>query len=148
MGIMGIITFAACFYGIAQYENLTAWKWAAASVAISIGVRLFLPYSFVWILPGQFALFVALWMANQKAKKEREIENAAAKAEDLRKRRERVSKAREQAAADPEREKRQAAAEAAEEAERKERLERVRLAREERERQEREQAQGRGPSTQ
>ena len=143
---MGGLTLAGVFYFIAQYENLTPWKWAAASIAVSIGVRILLPYSFIFVLPGQFLLFLGLWWAKQQHKKEMEALNASMKADDQKRRRERVTQARERAMADPEREKREAAAAAAEEAERAERMERVRLAREERERQEREQARGGGSS--
>ena len=141
MGIFGGLAFALIFAGIARYEHMTPWKWGIASLAVSITVTRLFPFSFIFVLPAQFGLFLVLWWMNVRRQAELKVERAAVQAEDQRRRRQRVSQAQAQAEADPERERREAAQTLAEEAERKERMERVRLAREQREREEREQSQ-------
>ncbi len=136
MGIFGGLAFAALFYAAAEYEHLTGWKWALASLALSATVRGLFPFSFVFVLPAQFGLFLVMWWANSRKMAEQEVDRAAGEKADQRARQERARLAREQV--DPELEKRHAALEAREEAELRERKERVRRAREEREREERE----------
>jgi hypothetical protein len=140
----GLFTFAALFYFAASYEHMSGWKWALASAAVTITVNQLFPGSFIFVLPAQFGLFLVFWWAHTKNKVQREANLEHREKEALRERHERVSREREEAAAnsdwDAEERKRQAAAEAAQ----KERMERVRLAREAREREEREQGRGTG----
>ena len=138
MGIIGGFGFAGLFYFAAEYEHMTGWKWALASLALSATVNGLFPLSFIFILPAQFGLFLVLWWANVRRKAELEAERATRAAEDRRQRQERARQAREQAA--PDVDGRQAAQDAREEAALRERQERVRRAREQREREEREQA--------
>lgn len=141
MGVFSGLAFALIFAGIARYEHMTPWKWGIASLAVSITVTRLFPFSFIFVLPAQFGLFLVLWWMNVRRQAELKVERAAMEAEDQRQRRERIRQAQAQAQADPEQEQRAAAQTLAEEAERKERMERVRLAREQREREEREQSQ-------
>ena len=41
----GLFTFAALFYFAADYEHLTGWKWALASIAVTITVNQLFPAS-------------------------------------------------------------------------------------------------------
>ena len=138
MGILGGLGFAALFYAAAEYEHMTGWKWALASLALSATVRGLFPLSFIFILPVQFGLFCVLWWMNTKRLAALEVERAAAQAEDRRRRQDRASRARDQA--EPDQAERDKAREVREEAALRERQERVKRAREERERAEREQA--------
>jgi len=139
----GLFTFAALFYFAADYEHLSGWKWALASCAVTITINQLFPASFIFVLPAQFGLFLVMWWAHTKNKVQREGEREQRQKDAMRERQQRVSRAREDAAAntdwDAQERERQAAAEAAA----KERQERVRLAREAREREER----GRGPGS-
>ena len=139
MGIFGSLAFAALFYAAAEYEHLSGWKWAIASFALSLTVRALFPFSFVFVLPAQFGLFLVMWWMNSRKMAQQEVDRATREKADQRIRQERARLAREQV--DPEIEKRAAAREALEEAQARERKERVRLAREEREREEREKGQ-------
>jgi signal transduction histidine kinase len=140
----GLFTFAALFYFAAQYEHLSGWKWALASVAVTITVNQLFPASFIFVLPAQFGLFLVMWWAHLKNQAQREVERAQREKDSVRERQERVNRAREEAAAntdfDAQAQEREAAAAAA----LKERQERVRLAREQREREEREMGKGTG----
>ena len=137
MGIFGGLAFAAIFYAAAEYEHLSGWKWALASLAVSATIRGLFPLSFIFVLPAQFGLFCVLAWMNIRAKKERETERAKATEEDRRRRQDRTRLSREQTpSADSD--AREAARAAREEAELRERQERVRRAREAREREERE----------
>jgi len=133
----GLFTFAALFYFAADYEHLSGWKWALASCAVTITINQLFPASFIFVLPAQFGLFLVMWWAHTKNKVQREGEREQRQKDAMRERHQRVSQAREDAAAntdwDAQERERQAAAEAAA----KERQERVRLAREAREREER-----------
>jgi hypothetical protein len=145
LGIIGGLTFAILFYKAAEYEHMTAWKWAVASLAVSVTVRGLFPLSFIFLLPAQFGLFLIFWWMNTRHKAERERERTTAASEDRRVRQERLQRQREQAA--PDDAARQAAQAARDEAALRERQERVRRARAERE--EREQAaRGKPPSGQ
>jgi signal transduction histidine kinase len=140
----GLFTFAALFYFAADYEHLTGWKWAVASIAVTITVNQLFPASFLFVLPAQFGLFLVMWWAHTKNKVQREVERDQRQKDALRERQERVNRAREEAAStkdwDAQEREREAAAEAAQ----KERQERVRLAREQREREERDMGKGTG----
>ena len=136
MGVFGGLGFAALFYAAAEYEHMSGWKWALASIAVSVTVRGLFPLSFIFVLPAQFALFGVMWWMNTKRVAALEVEREAKAQEDRRARQERAQRAREQV--DPDHGAREAAREAREAAELRERQERVRRAREERERAERE----------
>ncbi len=135
MGVLGGLGFAALFYAAAEYEHMTGWKWALASIALSATVKGLFPLSFIFVLPAQFGLFLALWWMNSRRVAALEVERAAKADEDRQRRQERAQRAREQV--DPEADARHAAQEAREDAALRERQERVRRAREEREREER-----------
>ena len=141
----GLFTFAALFYFAAEYEHLSGWKWAVASIAVTITVDQLFPASFIFVLPAQFGLFLVMWWAHLKNKAQREVERDQRQKDSMRESQQRVTRAREEAAAttdfDAQAREREAVAEAAA----KERQERVRLAREQREREEREM--GKGPGT-
>src|SRR6267142_2765050 len=132
----GLFTFAALFYFAANYERLSGWKWALASVAVSIAVNQLFPASFILVLPAQFGLFLVMWWAHTKNKVQREAELEARQKDAQRERQQRVSRAREEAAASTDFDAREREREAAAEAALKERQERVRLAREAREQEE------------
>ncbi len=138
MGVLGGLGFAVLFYFAAEYEHMTGWKWALASLALSATVRGLFPLSFIFLLPAQFGLFVVLWWANARRVAALEVERGARREADQRLRQERARVAREQA--EPELAAHQAAAAAKEEAALRERQERVKRAREDREREERERA--------
>ncbi len=139
MGLLGGLGFAALFYAAAEYEHMTGWKWALASLAISATVRGLFPFSFVFVLPAQFGLFCVLWWMNSKRIAALAVDRASRQEEDRRVRQERVRRGREQP--DPDQGTRDAARAAKEEEELRARQERVRRVREDRERAEREQAQ-------
>ena len=134
----GLFTFAALFWFAASYEHLTPWKWALASIAVTLTVDQLFPASFIFVLPAQFGLFLVMWWAHVKNQKQRALELDQRQKDDQRLRREHVRQ--QQMAADAktdwdaqEREREAAAAAALQE-----RQERVRLAREAREREEKE----------
>jgi cytoskeletal protein RodZ len=147
MGIIGGFTFAALFFAAAEYEHMTGWKWAVASLAVTATVKGLFPLSFIFVLPAQFGLFFVFWWMNAKHKAAREVERASAQDADRRTRQERARRAQEQAQGSPEQAERETAQAAREEAALRERQERVRRAREEREREEREQAQRNKPTS-
>src|SRR6266536_5633892 len=140
----GLFTFAALFYFAAEYEHLTGWKWAVASVAVTITVNQLFPASFIFILPAQFGLFLVMWWAHTKNKVQREVERDQRQQDSMRERQQRVSRARQEADATTDWNAQEREREAAAEAAAKERQERVRLAREQREREEREMGKGTG----
>lgn len=138
----GLFTFAALFYFAAEYEHLTGWKWALASIGVTITVDRLFPASFIFVLPAQFGLFLVMWWAHTKNKVQREAEREQRQKDAQAERQARVSKAREEATRNTdwaaEERKREEAAAAAQQ----ERQERVRQAREAREREERERGTG------
>jgi len=142
MGFVGGFGFAALFYAAAEYERLTGWKWALASLAISATVRGLFPLSFIFVLPAQFGLFCVMVWANARRKEELEVERAGRREADQRVRQDRISRAQQEAVANPALATQEAERDAAEDAARRERQERVRRAREEREREERERGPG------
>jgi hypothetical protein len=127
MGILGGLGFAAIFYAAAEYEHMTGWKWALASLALSATVKGLFALSFIFVLPAQFGLFVVLAWMNIRRKAEMEVDRAASAEEDRRRRQERARLAQQQV--DPDRAAREAAREAAEHAALRERQERVKRAR-------------------
>lgn len=135
MGIIGSFSFAAIFYFAAEYEHLSGWKWAVASIVVSLIIQRLFPLSFIFVLPAQGVLFGFLWRANQKRLAELEVERANRRTEDQRIRQERARESR--AKIDPGAvAAHQAEEDAKDAAALKERQERVRLAREQREREE------------
>jgi hypothetical protein len=40
-------------YAAAEYEHMSGWKWALASVAVSLTIRGLFPLSFIFVLPAQ-----------------------------------------------------------------------------------------------
>src|SRR6266487_2597530 len=92
MGILGGLGFASIFYFAAEYEHMSGWKWALASIALSATVKGLFPLSFIFVLPAQFGLFVLLAWMNIRRKAAREAAQATA----LRERQERVRRAREE----------------------------------------------------
>src|SRR5881397_3480005 len=91
----GLFTFAALFYFAADYEHLSGWKWALASVAVTITVDQLFPASFIFVLPAQFGLFLVMWWAHLKNKAQRDVERDQRQKEAMRERQQRVSRARE-----------------------------------------------------
>lgn len=138
----GLFTFAALFWFVADYEHLTPWKWALASIAVTLTVDQLFPASFILVLPAQFGLFLVMWWAHGKNKVQREAERDQRQKDAQKERQQRVSRAREEAAANTDWDAHERERDAADEAARKEREERVRLAREAREREERERGTG------
>jgi signal transduction histidine kinase len=140
----GLFTFAALFYFAASYEHLSGWKWALASIAVTITVNQLFPASFLFVLPAQFGLFLVMWWAHTKNKVQREAERDDRQKEAQRERQQRVSRARDEAATNTDWDAQERDREAAAAAALKERQERVRLAREQREREERDTGKGTG----
>ena len=139
---MGFITFAVLFYVVAEYEHLTAWRWALASLAVTATVQGLFKFSFIFILPAQFGLFCVLAWVRVQAKKKFEVERAVRQEEDRHMRQEKAKIAREkaeqeQAQPDPARAAREAK-DAEEVRLRQERVRRVREAREQAEREKKE----------
>lgn len=138
----GALSFAALFYFAAEYEHLSGWKWALASIGVTIAVKGLFPLSFIFVLPAQFGLFLVMWWAHVKNQAQRAVDRDQQQKEHLRHRQERVSQARAEADANTDWNAEERKREAADEAARKERQERVRAAREAREREERERGPG------
>ena len=132
----GLLTFAALFYFAAEYEHLTGWKWAVASIAVTITIDQLFPASFIFVLPAQFGLFLVMWWAHVKNREERQKDLDARQKEDQRLRREHVRQQQMAADANTDWDAREREREAADQAALKERQDRVRLAREAREREE------------
>lgn len=134
----GLFSFAALFYFAAEYEHLSGWKWALASVAVTATVKGLFPGSFIFILPAQFGLFLVMWWAHVKNQGQRQVDLAQREADSRRERQDRVTRARQEAAANTDFDGQERERDAAAAAALKERQERVRLVREQREREERE----------
>ncbi|HLQ59281.1 MAG TPA: hypothetical protein VK113_07185 [Gemmatimonadales bacterium] len=134
----GLFSFAALFYFAAEYEHLSGWKWALASVAVTATVKGLFPGSFIFILPAQFGLFLVMWWAHVKNQGQRQVDLAQREADSRRERQDRVTRARQEAAANTDFDGQEREREAAAAVALKERQERVRLVREQREREERE----------
>jgi len=140
----GLFGFAGLFYFAAEYEHMSGWKWALASAAVTATVKGLFPGSFIFVLPAQFGLFLVMWWAHLKNKAQREVEREQRQKDSMRERQERVSRAREEGAANTDWNAQEREREAAVEAAAKERQERVRLAREQREREESDMGKGTG----
>ncbi|SRR5213078_3051575 len=138
----GLFGFAGLFYFAAEYEHLSGWKWALASAAVTATVKGLFPGAFIFVLPAQFGLFLVMWWAHIKNQAQREVERDQRQKDSMRERQQRVTQAREEAAAKTDFDAVERAREAAAAAALKERQERVRLAREQREREERERGSG------
>ena len=93
---MLIGVFAALFYGLAEYEYMSGWKWAVASAVIGFVVGRATGLMSAGIV-AQAALFGVLWWQNGKRLDRRPAEQAAMKADDQAERRERVRIAHEAA---------------------------------------------------
>src|SRR3989442_2140003 len=98
----GLFSFAALFYFAAEYEHLSGWKWALASVAVTATVRGLFPGSFIFVLPAQFVLFLVMWWAHVKNQAQRQVDLETREADARRERQERVNRARQEAAANTE----------------------------------------------
>ncbi len=140
----GLFGFAGLFYFAAEYEHLSGWKWALASVAVTATVKGLFPGSFIFVLPAQFGLFLVMWWAHLKNQAQRDVERDQRQKDAMRERQQRVTRAREETAANTDWNAQEREREAAAEAAAKERQERVRLAREQREREERDMGKGTG----
>jgi hypothetical protein len=138
----GLFTFAALFYFAAEYEHLTGWKWALASIAVTLTIDQLFPASFIFVLPAQFGLFLAMWWAHVKNRKQRQNELDQRQKDDQRLRREHVREEQMVADANTDWDAQDREREAAAAAALKERQERVRVAREAREREEKERGAG------
>src|SRR5216117_458547 len=79
--MVGAFAFAAVFYGAAEYEHMTGWKWAIASLATSFVVSLLFP-GFIPGLLGQVGLFGVLWWQNSKRLDALHVDRAAKIEED------------------------------------------------------------------
>src|SRR2546425_6221966 len=113
----GLFSFAALFYFAAEYEHLSGWKWALASVAVTATVRGLFPGSFIFVLPAQFVLFLVMWWAHVKNQAQRQVDLETREADARRERQERVERARQEKSAntdfDAQEREREAVAEAA-----------------------------------
>src|SRR5688572_27296777 len=87
---------ATLFYFVAEYEHMTGWKWAAASLVVSFGISFLLP-GFIGTFVGQLGLFGVLWWQNSKRLDQLHVDRAARNEQDRRSRQERVRQAHEQA---------------------------------------------------
>src|SRR5256712_8035184 len=125
----GLFSIAALFYFAAEYEYLSGRKWALASVAVLATVKGLFPGSFSFVLPAQFGLFLVMWWAHVKNQAQRQVDLAQREADSRRERQERVTRARQEAAAHTDFDALQREREAAAAAALKERQERVRPAR-------------------
>jgi hypothetical protein len=94
--MVAAFVFAAFFYAAAEYERLTGWKWALASVVISLVVLQLFEF-LAFVIPFQIALFGVMWWRNIKHRDEMEQERTARAEEDRRRRQEQVRRARDQA---------------------------------------------------
>ena len=138
----GLFTFAALYYFAAEYEHLTGWKWALASIAVTLTIDQLFPASFIFVLPAQFGLFLAMWWAHVKIREQRAQDLDQRQKDDQRLRREHVREKQMVADANTDWDAQEREREAAAAAALKERQERVRLAREVREREEKERGSG------
>src|SRR5258707_13047798 len=140
----GHFGFAGLYYFAAEYEHMSVWKWAMASAAVTSAVKGLFPGSFIFVLPAQFGLFLVMWWAHTKNQAQREVEREQRQKDAMRERQQRVTRAREETAANTDWNAQEREREAVAEAAAKERQERVRLAREQREREERDMGKGTG----
>jgi hypothetical protein len=93
--MISIFVIAAAFYGIAEYEQMSGWKWAIASAILTFVVLQAFGTMLI-VLPAQVALFGVLWWQNSKRIDIRDAERAADAEADRKMRRERVRLAHEE----------------------------------------------------
>lgn len=62
-GLLVGIACAVLFFRAAQYERMSPWLWAIASLALSLIVSL-LFRSVLWMLLAQAGLFAGMWAYN------------------------------------------------------------------------------------
>lgn len=91
------IVFAALFYGAAHYEHMSGWKWAAASIAVTIVVKVLPISGFIPFFLAQVALFGVLWWRNSKRLGEREADRVRHMEDDRKIRQDRVRRGRDEA---------------------------------------------------
>lgn len=91
------IVFAAFFYGVAQYEHMNGWKWAAASAGVSIVVKILPISGFIPMFLAQVVLFGVLWWRNSKRLEDHAADQVRHMEEDRKMRQDRVRRAREEA---------------------------------------------------
>src|SRR5256884_9900503 len=84
MGLLGGLGLAGVFYAAAEYEHMTGWKWALASIAVSATIKTLFPLSFIFVLPAQFGLFCVMWWMNSKRQARLEGGRAASQDADRR----------------------------------------------------------------
>jgi hypothetical protein len=94
--MIATFVFAAFFYGVAEYEHMTGWKWAVASVAVSVAVLQTIGL-LIAVIPAQVALFGVLWWQNAKRIEKLPEERAARADADRKLRQERIRAAQEEA---------------------------------------------------
>ena len=94
--MIATFVFAAFFYGVAEYEHMTGWKWAVASVAVSVAVLQTIGF-LIAVIPAQVALFGVLWWQNVKRIEKLPEERAARAEADRKHRQERIRAAQEEA---------------------------------------------------
>src|SRR5256885_9914554 len=95
----GLFGFAGLFYFAAEYEHMSGWKWALASAAVTATIKGLFPGSFIFVLPAQFGLFLVMWWAHVKNQAQRDVERDQRQKDSMRERQQRVTRAREEAAA-------------------------------------------------
>ncbi|HEX9703714.1 MAG TPA: hypothetical protein VGA20_00515 [Gemmatimonadales bacterium] len=94
--MIAAFVFAAFFYGVAEYEHMTGWKWAIASVAVSVAVLQTIGL-LIAVIPAQVGLFGVLWWQNVKRIEKLPEERAARADADRKLRQERVRAAQQEA---------------------------------------------------
>ncbi len=67
MGLFALVAicFAILFYRAAEYERMTAWAWAIASLALTFVLFLLIPRIGIVIL-AQIGLFGVMWWYNAR----------------------------------------------------------------------------------
>ena len=94
--MIAAFVFAAFFYGVAEYEHMTGWKWAIASLAVTLAV-LQMTDLLMAVIPAQVALCGVLWWQNVKRIEKLPEERAARAEADRKLRQERVRAAQAEA---------------------------------------------------
>jgi len=94
--MIAAFVFAAFFYAVAEYEHMTGWKWAIASVAVSVAVLQTIGL-LIAVIPAQVGLFGVLWWQNVKRIEKLPEERAARADADRKLRQERVRAAQQEA---------------------------------------------------
>jgi len=94
--MIAAFVFAAFFYGVAEYEHMTGWKWAVASLIVTLAVLQTIGFMMA-VIPAQVVLFGVLWWQNSKRIDRLPAERAARAEADRRLRQERVRRSQEEA---------------------------------------------------